>query len=171
MDGKAQFDNIMNGRTPDGSPRNSNSTNTTRSSSPFELMEDSMKAITTSDDSKVKGSSSEDHTGMTPDEIEDINKSINKHKDKLESDTASFKERIIQLKLTQKIKEKKVGGIEKEQERITKEREHKRREKTKNQREKPKKQREKLDNKINQREKQRENNKKQREKLDNKIIK
>ena len=113
MDGKAQFDNIMNGRTPDGSPRNSNSTNTTRSSSPFELMEDSMKAITTSDDSKVKGSSSEDHTGMTPDEIEDINKSINKHKDKLESDTASFKERIIQLKLTRKNQGKKGGGYRK----------------------------------------------------------
>ena len=113
MDGKAQFDNIMNGRTPDGSPRNSNSTNTTRSSSPFELMEDSMKAITTSDDSKVKGSSSEDHTGMTPDEIEDINKSINKHKDKLESDAASFKERIIQLKLTRKNQGKKGGGYRK----------------------------------------------------------
>ena len=72
-----------------------------------------MKAITTSDDSKVKGSSSEDHTGMTPDEIEDINKSINNHKNKLESDAASFKERIIQLKLTQKNQGKKSGGYRK----------------------------------------------------------
>jgi hypothetical protein len=107
MNGIKQFDNIMNGRTPDGSPRNS--TTSPRSSSPFELMESSLKAITTSDASKAKGSSSEDDTGMTPDEIEDINKSIKNHKDKLKKDTASFKESIGNLRLTLK----KGGGYRK----------------------------------------------------------
>jgi hypothetical protein len=111
MDGKAQFDNIMNGRTPDGSPRNS--TSTTRSSSPFEMMEGSMKAITTSDDSKVNGSSSEDDTGMTPGEIEDINKSINNHKYKLKNEAASFKNKIEKMKETRKNQGKKGGGYRK----------------------------------------------------------
>tara|TARA_B110000285_G_C14630046_1_gene382964 strand:+ start:98 stop:535 length:438 start_codon:yes stop_codon:yes gene_type:complete len=113
MDGKEQFDNIMKGLTPDGSPRNSNSTSTTRSSSPFEMMEGSLKNMNMSDASKVRGSSSEDDNSLSHAETEDIKNSLNQHKKKLDEDSASFKESIGKMKETRKNKGKKSGGYRK----------------------------------------------------------